>query len=287
MSELPSYNLTRIVQLRDKLVEEVFYPRFDVTIEESVFRSTVDAIRLRLPRDISGPTVYESSRQLLGQILTPQLSWEVAWRLAGNVPRLQQGEIVTPWVAQREPEWVPVQVVRIEPGRHPRRNNEFGAVITVQVLAGSSCPLRLESFWKRGLLGAMAQRIGFTPHWKKRPFSHAEQYAGLRFLALIDPKRCEAHKPGYFEIAVPDNMMKWNVDVLKRRFKEIPCPRNWVHECHNCAQGFEVCPAATHFRTYVAKFCAHCGQDALFDPESHSLYCVPCTRKFAFAKKQS
>lgn len=286
MTELPRFDLTRIIKLRDKLVEEVFFPRYDVTIEEAVFRAVVDALRHRLPRAISGHTVYETSRQLLGRILTPQLAWEVAWRIAGNVDRLKRGIVVNPWVGQAEPEWVPVQVVRVDPARHPRRP-EIGAAVVVQVMAGGCCPMRLESFWKRNLMGALAQRIGFTPSWGKRPFSHVEQYVGLRFLALIDPKRCEGGKPGYFEIGVPSGFLDWNVSLLKKRFKDIPCPKGWSHECHNCAQGYEVCPAATHFRTYVKRYCTHCVAEALFDPESPSLYCVTCTRKFALSKKPS
>lgn len=278
---LPAFNLKRILELRDKLITEVFFPRYDVTIEDDVFRSTVDDLIERLPRGIDRYTIYESARQLLGQVLTPELACKTAWRLAGNTERMQQGCISTPWSGQAVNEWVPVQCVRVEPGRN--RREDYGAYLSLQVLAGSCCPMVLTRFWKAGLLQVLAPRLGFTKPWNRFPFQDMTQYVNLRFLVLIEPQRC-TDVPGYFEVGCTSGCLKWNLEVLRRRFKIIPCPRNWTHDCHRCAVGFTECSAATHQLTYVKRFCAQCAQDTAFDPESPSLYCVHCTRRNALKR---
>lgn len=275
MSDLPVYNLKQIQELRESIFRRVLFPRLCTVPTGPVFDSLVTDLHQELPGRIRRDVVYETTRQLLGHELTTELAKEFAARVAGNLHRLRANLPATPWVGQREDEWVPVQVVRVELGK---RREQIGHYISVVVLAGGCCPSRLTRFWRREMFGAMSARVGFTPRWGKLPFTAAEQFVSLRFMAKIEAAR-SAEQPIFTEVGVPASHKDWNLAVLKRRFKIIPCPNGWTHVCHHCAVGLEACAAATHLKTYEMKFCHSCHENVPFDPESPSSYCVKCTER--------
>ena len=70
----------------------------------------------------------------------------LAWRLAGNLPRLQQGTPVNPWASQREDEWVPAQTLQVS------RRETIRASLGTALLSASwqGRPARCESFISGG-----------------------------------------------------------------------------------------------------------------------------------------
>lgn len=274
MSDLPVYSIAKVISLRDRLITEVFYPRYQVEMQGVVFDSLVRDLAQQLPKSISFDRVYETARQLLGQTLTVDLCAQFAWTVAGNLDRMRQGLGVTPWVGQTADEWVPAQLVRMDPGVNAR--HERGVYVKFVILAGTPAGKSTRRFWRQAMCSPLASRAGFTKPWKDMPYQAPEQMVNMRFmLHLIAEKSQE--EPWFHEVQVSPSMRDWNVDLLKRRYKKIRCPNDWKHPCHKCVIGYRDCPAGTHAFTYEMRFCADCGKSSPFDPESASPSCVICT----------
>ena len=280
MSDLPVYNLKQIGEVRDALFHRVLYPRLCTVLAGPTFESFVADLSRELSSRIHTATLYETARQLLGHELTEGVARSFAARIAGNLHRLRANEVVLPWTGQAADEWVPVQVTRVDLAR---KKEDIGYNVTVVVLAGSCCPDKLIRFWKRGMYNVLAPRLGFTPRWGKRPFQDPAQFVSLRFMAKIDAAKSTT-RPVFTEVGCAQSHLDWNLEVLKRRFKIIPCPNEFTHECHRCAVGVEECPAATHLKTYVVAVCQSCNTAQPFDPETAAGMCVSCTNKAVFAR---
>lgn len=281
MSDLPVYNLKRINELRDDIFRRVMYPRLCIVPSGPSFDSLVADLHRELPRDVRYSVVYETARQLLGHEISEQTARSFAARIAGNLPTLRRHQPVLPWTAQAKDEWVPVHVTRVELAR---KRDDVGYNIRVLVLAGSCCPMQLTKFWKRGMFGVVSARVGFTPKWGNRPFHDPRQFVNLRFMVKLDPK-LSTTRPVFSEIGCTKSYVDYNLEVLKRRFKIIPCPNNWTHECHKCAIGYTQCPAGTHLRDYILQICRGCNSAQPFDPEVETDICVHCAERAVLARK--
>ena len=278
-NDLPVFNLTKVFRCRDLLLTRCIPARIGQRLEGEALHSLVAALRANLPNGISRDAVYESVRYLAGQILEPQASMELCWRLAGNVDRLKAGLSVCPWTMQVASEWVPLQILRCQPGRN--RRNKLGYNFSFRVLAGTPCPLKITAFWSRELCGMLATRLGFS-RWRdgRYPYRGATELVGLRLLGEVTPAK-SAQSPGFYEVAVPGSLKKWNVEnVLQVRCRVKPCPRGYLGACSACVVGYKECPAATHKENYVSRFCVMCGtENAWFDPESTMERCINCHHK--------
>ena len=280
MTERPSFNLAEIIRRRDRIFRRVMEPLVGQTINgDSLDQMAVDLRRV-LPDGATRDAIFESVRYLAGRQLTHVSAYQLAWRLAGNLPRLREGHPVGPWSVQHEDEWVPVQVLRCFPARDNR--DRLGNEFSFRVLAGSSCPMRIRAFWKKRVVRFVAARVGFSQPWGDYPFHKAEQLVGLRFLALVEVAKSRS-LPEFHEIECPQSLIDWNrKNVLRLRLRVggEKCPQGWRHECHRCAVGYEECPAATHRLNYEVGSCTQCGHDNVpFDPEEESLYCISCNRR--------
>lgn len=275
-SEIPSFSVPRILALRDRLMDAVFYSRFDVTPEGGEIDAIVAELRRQLPADISQDALFETVRQLAGNPLTEGACQRFSWMVAGNLPRLKAGLSVASWSVQQVDEWVPLQIIRATPTRNHK--NEFGVDFEYRVLAGSPCPMKIRRFWSRKFCIAFARRIGFTPPYGNMPFTDGAQYVSLRLLGKIEVAKSR-NAPVFFEVRCPSGCLEWNKELLKKRFHIIPCPNGWTHSCANCMIGYETCPAATHARTYIDGPCDRCGKTMPHDPEALSAVCVMCTRE--------
>jgi hypothetical protein len=285
MSEirLPSFNVTSIITLRDKLMDRVFYPRYATTPLDADLGELVIELMHNLPGGIKQDTLFETARQLVGVPLTPEVCLEVAWLLAGNLPALRAGRVVTPWRSQPEDEWVPLQITAARP--HRNKYNQIGLLFEFLVLAGRPSSLRIIRFWSRQAAQAIGRKLGFTPTWGKYPMTEGEQLVGLRLLGLIDAERSQ-QAPKFGEIGCPPSALQYNRDLLKLRFHYEPCPEGWTHPCHRCAVGYEECQAATHRKTYTQGFCDGCGEaEAYFDPDRDTKLCVLCVTRNALRHK--
>lgn len=282
MDRLPSFNIAAINALRDRIVERVFLPRYHESPQGSQFEWLVDDLCAALPPNIKRDVVYETARQLLDVELKPPLCLEFAWRVAGNLARLKEGKVVKPWASQEIDEWVPLQIVRVTPGRN--QYDEIGHFATMRVLAGSPCPKVIHRFFGRRFSNAMARRLGFSRRNGQYPFADTAQFVNLRFLGKIEVDKCR-DEPKYGAVECPQSMIDYNREILRVRLHIIECPNGWVHPCHRCVIGYQTCPAGTHRQDYVKAFCHGCSTDAYFDPDSKSEHCVQCSVKHIFTKK--
>lgn len=289
MTRLPSFNITAITELRNRLIERVFIERYNETVEGVQLDFLVNHLSQVLPGSLRRDAIFETARQLLGIELTPEVCHKFCWMLAGNMPVLKSGRAVVAWHGQVSDEWVPLQATRCEFGRHPK-HNALGDMLTLRILAGSPTGMTTTRFLSRRFAVALARRLGFSAHYEKYPFSEAKQLVGLRFLGEITPLKSTT-EPRFDRIECPQSLVDYNRELLKLRLHHIPCPRNYLHPCHRCVVGYRDCPAGTHRLTYVKQICPKCGEETYFDPDSRPKteapwHCIKCTDTATLKNKQ-
>jgi hypothetical protein len=274
-TDLPRFDINGILRRRDRIVDRVIVPRIGELLQLDALQQMTAELQRVLPSGITRATLFESIRHIAGRTVQRPNGTALAWRLAGNIPRLREGVPASPWSAQLTEEWVPLQILRATPCRNQR--NRIGYNYEFRVLAGSPCPMRLTAFWAKELSRAMARRMGFSKPWGHFPYKHAVDLVGLRLLGQLDPQRSTT-SPAFYEVACPAAFQKWNRDhVLRVRCRVDPCPRGWTHSCRTCLVGYANCPAATHPQDYVRGFCAICGNpDVWFDPAAAVGRCIQC-----------
>lgn len=275
-ANLPSFSISAIERKREQLFDQVLRDLVGVTISGDTVHRLVDAICERLPDTCQRGAVFESARLLAGRTLTSADAFKFAWRLAGNLPRLRNGLPVGEWAPQLQDEWVPVEVLAAWPGKN--RQDEHGDDFLLHVLAGTPAASKVRLFWKTGAVHMVARRVGFSSRRGHYRFTTSAQLVGLRFLAKVSAAKSTT-TPSLYEVACPPSLVSWNrqhVLNLRLRIGE-RCPRNYTHECHRCAIGYDQCAAATHYRTYTVGECNGCNKsDAVFDPEMSQLHCRNC-----------
>lgn len=280
---IPSFSITRILELRDRLTTRVFYPRFGQTVEGPVIDELVNALLAELPDGIKVDPLYETVRQLVPLQLTDKSTQPWAWRIAANVPQLKAGHPVRVWTRQSVDEWVPIQVIHMAPTR--TRHGKFGYNVDFRILAGTPAPMSIQKFWSTRSLHALSRRVGFTWSDGPRPYRHPTEFTQLRMVVLLEAARSQ-ERPFFHKVDCSGNMLDYNKDIQDRRHKvKYPCPWNWRHPCHLCAVGYDQCAAGTHFHTYEMRECTQCGTTAPFEPNHE--HCVNCTRKEALRHGQS
>lgn len=275
---MKSYSLKRVFDLRDKIT---FDANADCTcIGSELVGEVVDDLAEYIGKffpSVNLDVIYESVRHLAGKDLDLSVLQKLAWRLAGNAHVLRAGLPVHPWTAQREQEWVPLQITRVSPARN--RNGEPGAHVYYLVLAGSPCPTQIVQHKKSNWFFVAARMMGFSKRNGRRPYSDPSQLVGLRLYGMLDPA-LGIHDPNFYEIRCPPSCMTHNKEILKVRLRDgKSCPNDYTHVCHECVIGWSECEAGTHRYTYYSAFCNECQSDNMFDPEQESRFCVNCTNK--------
>jgi len=208
------------------------------------FEDLVDAICASLP-GAQRHAVFDSIRNLAGNMLTEELMDDTAWRLAGNLDRLKSGIAVPPWTVQTEKEWMPVHFIQREFGQ--TSTGAPGSFFDLRILAGTACPLTIKTFLTSGVCGLFARTCGYTNRRGDRPYGHASELCNLRTLALIDPEHCRQGKPGFWDIDCKPAYKKWNLSIIDKRFRRgFECPHDFMHHCYQCPVGYLDCPAGTH-----------------------------------------
>lgn len=285
LPKVPAFNLNGIFRCRDRLLARALEPHIGAVLAAEEQATIVSSLQVVLPKAVKRDVLVESSRYLLGRILTRDAAEEFAWRLAGNVPVLKTRRSVHPWAAQSVDEWVPFQVLRAQIRRNA--SGRIGADMTFRALAGTACPMLVRTFWRRELAGAVSQHMGFSAPWHAYPYHQMEDLVGLRFVGYVEVARSHG-QPGFFKIECPASFVEYNrVNVLRRRVRKDPCPFNYTHECAKCVVGYDRCPAGTHARTYEKGPCDGCGKaEAFFDPEQNSPHCIACTNTELLRKPQ-
>lgn len=277
---LPSFPLARIFTLRDKLVQKLLRYADGTPREGAAFEALVLDAAQALPRGIDLHPLFNSLAHLAGRPLDRHELVETCWRLAGNLNSLRSGLPIPDWRSLSDPFFVPVEV--LDHVRTLTRKRKPAALYTLRFLAGPACPLTTRKTWPVGLIRAVvAQEIGFTPPWGTLPFEDSAQLVQTRFLVLQDPHLTGEvpQAPAFEQFACTQYLRTFNRVLFKaRRRIDAVCPRGYPLDevpCHTCPFGYDECPAATHSRTYVPRFCPRCGCETLHDPARKNI-CLQC-----------
>lgn len=277
LPQVPVFDLGRVDALRDRLTNVAGYAFLEDVMEGDGFQQFVDAVTSELPPGLSRDVVFDSCRSVLGKRLTLARLGTLAWRLAGNIPRLRRGIPVHPWSQQNVDEWVPVQIIGGEYTQTAR--GDAACNFSFRALAGTPAPMVFRQRLTKRHCAAMAVHMGFSKRRgkKQRPFHDSLQYVNLRCCVLVEIAKSQ-HRPTFFHMAVPKVFLDWNVDLLKMRYRVgWECPKSYTHPCHKCVIGYKDCPAATHRETHVLAHCHGCQRDdARFDPERSTELCLAC-----------
>lgn len=288
------YNLNRVCQVRDLLFDKAFDGFVGLAADKYILEQIAKRALKLLPSECDETATYRSLEHLAGRILTRELCYEVSWRLSGNWQRLKRGEIVRPWNRQTRQEWIHLQILSYEYQLSGVKMFKDGSkqlyhAYKLQVMAGSSCPMRLIKSWTRVGTSMVAKDLGFTRSWGLHPYKSPWQLVGMRLMGQADPEFSNEDRPGFREIKVPSSMVKWNRSllVMRERLTMVPGAEDEAFDCmegfdvnatpcHRCFRGYESCPAATHPYDFQARICSVCDEEAYIDTNLENSVCINC-----------
>jgi hypothetical protein len=269
-------SLSRIFKQRDKLFQAI-KPYVQLNITAGTFRDFVDDVYRVLPNYVSRDAVFETCRTLIGQPLDQKTAAEFAWRVAGNVDLLLNSRPILPWSRQLDDEWVPVQVIRVDPAI---RKDKPGHLFYCRALAGSYCPGVFTQFFSRASCAAIARMVGFS---KTRPYTNPLYFTNLRFWAFVEAAR-SIESPRFQQVECATGMLMHNQKIIAVRTRAALCPQNFEHPCDRCVVGQDSCFAAIFAKQLVKQPCPRCCTDTYFDLTRSEEICVVCWRAIQSAK---
>ena len=275
-----AYNLARVFALRDKLIEPLVRNFAGITLSEDDIILVAQILNRHLPSKIPETVTQACAIQLSGKQYSER-DWQVfAWRVAGTVNQMRDGYIPVPWTSPGIKEWVPVQVLRVDPAA--TRNNEHRYRLQLRILAGTAAPLIFDKVCTTAWTSFFSRNAGFTNYKGVRPYSSVYQLSGFRFNALLDPALSRFELPAFKDLKVNASALQHNVALINMRYRNnFRCPKDLTFDCHNCAIGCQECPAATHLYTFRKLYCMQCSKQAWCDPEVSEQLCISCYRRNA------
>jgi len=248
LPEVPDVQIDRIYKLRDRLAEYDLLEYHGLPLEGETLSKLALRLSRRLPGKIARQVLFESIRDMAGQIADLPTLKRLCWRLAANVPRLKCGESIPAWTVQRVSEWAPAQVMTCVKGVNAF--NRPGGTYRIRILAGRPASMLIMKFWTSNLAAYFGRNMGYS---RLRPLRDISELVNLRLMLYLEPE-FSWDEPGFRHIECPDNLLKWNRKIIGFRYRKVgrtdwPCPRNYIHPCHDCHVGYVDCPAATHPHT--------------------------------------
>lgn len=270
-----TFSYQRIKARRDKILHTALNPYIDRTLTGSTPQDVCNDILGLLPASVSEGAVFESVRVFAGKQLTHKMAAELAWRLSGNVDKLQAGIPALPWTHQLTDEKVPVC---LEDMRPMRRKDTPGYLFYCRALAGSPCPLVFTQFISTKSCRGIAETLGFSKPWGPYPCQTPLYFVNLLFYAHIEVARSK-HQPGFTKISASSSMVRYNREKIEVRCRTKPCPKHFSHSCAFCWVGYDNCEAAIHPVTYTVRDCPTCNSPGWFNPGEASLTCQQCRHK--------
>lgn len=271
--------LSAVFRLRDRLRDQVGFGHEGRPMEGDGFRGLTDDLAQALrPLGVPATAVVDSCRHLLGRPLDPDDLAILAWRLAGNLPRLRRGRPAPPWSLQDCLEWLPLQVVACRPAQDRRRRS--GAWVAARALAGSVCPNVFEQFWTDRQCGFFASTVfGFDARRQIGYDRDPRSLARLRVYGLVTPESCRHGKPATVELRGTPTFLAENRQLIAVRTRGQPCPRGYDHGCGACPVGYagdDACRYAVHPEPWTWRPCWRCGRDRPHDAALSRTVCVTC-----------
>jgi hypothetical protein len=270
-----SFSYQRILARRDKIVTTALHPYIDRTLTGSTPQDVCKDILDVLPASVSEGAVFESIRILAGTKLTRKHAGELAWRLAGNIDKLQDGVPVFPWTQQLSDERVPVLLEAMQP---MRKKNVPGYLFHCRAVAGSSCPMVFTQFISLSSCRGIAETLGFSKPWGPYPYRTPVNFVNLLFYAHVEVAKSKT-QPGFSKVSASSSMLRENREKIEVRCRTKPCPQQFTHPCAFCWVGYDNCEFAVHPITYVVRECPTCNASGWFNPGEASLTCQQCRHK--------
>ncbi len=284
LPSVPVYSLATIGKVRKHISDAILFPLYGCHLEGDAFEYAVGKVAQYLKvEDRALEALRKTMSVLAGKELSLESAQLLGWRIAGNIEKIRGGDPAMPWIVQRGPEWVPMQITGGRRFWQKRQKGpaKFGWTYLCSVLAGSPTGTDIRQWWSTEKVMVVASCLGFS----RKPPYHREDMAelvGLRFYGLLEPKLSD-RAPGFFHIHCPTSFSQYNRGVLKlRRRIDFVCPSGFDHPCHRCFVGAKECPAATHRETYIARPCPGCKREWWFDTDPRFLndHCVHCQPRF-------
>lgn len=274
---------------RVKNIKKVLREYIDRDLSKEDFKTMHKQVLKVMPQDLLSQKVQDSLAHLFGRPLTEKIVNETAWRLAGNTEALRNGEVITQNVATSKQGWCAMQIISCRPflnNPRSRTNRVRGCRYTCLIVSGHAAGIVIEKFMSLRFVRYLCNELGFTAPFKSYPFKDERELFGMRFGGLFLSSLVTEGKPGFTETHVSPSMLKWNKEIIKRRYREgFTCSLNLSAEqlpCFRCWRGSESCVAATHTKDFEQDFCLFCNQESVFDPESAGYaldMCVNCQRQ--------
>jgi hypothetical protein len=279
--KLPRYSIPTILALRDKLANRIV-PRYTgLSLDGGDVNVFAADLAEQLPKSLQLPVLIDTARQMLGEVLTESFLRDFSWLVAGNLTNLKRGVPAIRWKYPGQAEWVPVQVRRVDPDPTTLKGKQH--LVSLRVLAGAASSLIFTKRFADKALPVIARHLGFSRSYGDKPFLSPHQLTSLRFYVYLDPTLARDGRPSFYDIRCPSGCANFNSEILKLRCrtKGHPCPRNFVHDCHQCVVGFSNCLAGTHRLDYYQDNCVGCSSRTWFDPEVSRDRCIVCYRAAA------
>lgn len=276
-----SFSYKRVIKRRDILFNRVMRPYWGLHLTCATLDDFIDDVLAELPANVSRDAVFESIRVYAGIELSRRNSFEIAWRLAGNVDKLVRGFPALPWTAQLEDEIVPV---RVEYMRPHKKFDSPGYMLYCRAVAGSSCPMLFSNFFSRRSCSGIAASIGFSAPWGLYPFKDPMYFVNLLFLAHVEAEKSHS-KPVFTTVSCTSGLRLENKAKIEVRTRARPCPRGFTHQCNHCPIGYSDCPAGIYPKTLVTRMCTQCNKDSFFEPDDAGHVCVNCRYFYSTAQK--
>jgi hypothetical protein len=271
MTQTP-FSYSRVRDRRDKICSRALRPYIDVSVVGETVYDICKDIMAEMPATVAETAVYDSVRVLAGTKLTQSAAADLAWRLAGNVDKLIDGQPVLKWTRQLDDEIVPVVIESVRPFK---RKTTPGFIFSCRALAGSPCPMVFTQFFSRSSCSAISRTLGFSAPWGAYPYSTAAHFVNLLFFAHIEAARSREF-PSFVTVSASSSMLKVNRKLIEVRCRAKPCPDQFEHGCAFCWLGYDQCEFATHPRTYETRDCSACNAEGFFDPVDNGDVCVRC-----------
>ena len=273
--KVPRFNLKRIFALRTAIYDAIGRDLAGIELYNEDVKNLADKLLRVVPGPISQLAMLESVRAFEKQIVPDQEVRAFAWRIAANLTRLQSGLPVTHWTTPGVEEWVPVQVMRVEPYR-AAKSGSGRVLFTMRVLAGTAASMEIQKPFNIRSLPVIARTIGFTSRYRRYPYQTYYHFVGLRFLVKLDPAKATDAAPSFFHVHGATNLMAFNRKILAVRLRRKPCPRKFNSPCKTCAIGYQSCEYGVHKFDFVPITCSVCCQPGWSDPERSSTLCLSC-----------
>lgn len=235
-------------------------------------------------------------RQLItsyyGKTLTLNLRREMAWRVAGCLPRILARQKILYSFCPCNEHWTGL---RIEDCHHadPSQKGSAMLALSLRVYDGPFAGMLFRQRMPyKFVLNKLARDIGI-PRFASDV--HRLDIVQFRMAGLLSVDREYPDRPSILEFAVPGGVKTKNVKLRKDREKHV-AEGTWCHlrctwPCHSCSMGYAVCDEsvgarkgcklATHSKPFVEKHCPACDRASDFDPSDVGNVCIACKSKEA------